>query len=217
MIPIMLIDDHPLAINGIGAWLTGTGRFTISGTAENITEAVSLVENMDVLPEIIILDISLGEEDGLDFIPKLQEICKKKNAALAVHPASVEYDASAVPMPNILICSMYEDPFLIQQAFNMGAKAFISKSAKSSEIITAIDALLEGGTYINPRYKLENLNQAMYVLSRRENEIVALVKRNFNNRQIAKRLCISIRTVENHITRIYIKTDAKSREELINL
>jgi len=207
MIPIMLIDDHPLAINGIGAWLNGTGRFIICGTAGNITEAVSLIESMNILPEIIFLDISLGEEDGLDFIPKLKEICKKKNAN----------DSSAALMPNILICSMYEDPFLIQQAFDMGAKAFISKSAKSSEIIAAIDALLEGGTYINPKHKLDNQNQAWSLLSRRENEIVALVKRNFHNRQIAKRLCLSLRTVENHISRIYFKTDTKSRDELINL
>jgi len=207
MIPIMLIDDHPLAINGIGAWLSGTGRFTICAAAGNITEAVSLIEGMNELPKIIILDISLGEEDGLEFIPKLEDICKNKNAN----------GSSETLLPNILVCSMYEDPFLIQQAFDMGAKAFISKSAKSSEIITAIDALLEGGTYINTNYKLDNLNQAWSLLSRRENEIVALVKRNLNNRQIAKRLCLSIRTVENHITRIYFKTDTKSREELINL
>jgi len=207
MIPIMLIDDHPLTINGIGAWLTGTGRFTICAMAGNITEAVSIIEGIDELPVIIILDISLGEEDGLEFIPKLEEICKNKNAN----------GSSDTLLPNILVCSMYEDPFLIQQAFDMGAKAFISKSAKSSEIITAIDALLEGRTYINPKHKLDNLNQAWSLLSRRENEIVALVKRNLNNRQIAKRLCLSIRTVENHITRIYFKTDTKSREELINL
>jgi len=119
-------------------------------------------------------------------------------------------------MPNILICSMYEDPFLIQQAFDMGAKGFVSKSAKSGEIIAAIDTLLEGGTYINTKYNLDNLNQRWSLLSRRENEIVSLVKRNLNNRQIAKRLCLSLRTVENHITRIYVKTGAKSREELIN-
>ena len=69
----MLIDDHPLAINGIGAWLCGTGRFTICGTAENLAQAVSLIEGMNVLPEIIFLDISLGEEDGLDFIPILKK------------------------------------------------------------------------------------------------------------------------------------------------
>jgi len=215
MIPIMLIDDHPLAINGIGAWLCGTGRFTICGTAENIAEAVSMIESMNDLPKIIFLDISLGEEDGLDFIPKLKEICKKKNAA--AFSTDTAPGASTAIMPNILICSMYEDPFLIQQAFDMGAKGFISKSAKSSEIITAIDALLEGGTYINPKYKLDNQNNAWSLLSRRENEIVSLIKRNLNNRQIAKRLCLSLRTVENHITRIYFKTDTKSREELINL
>ena len=215
MIPIMLLDDHPLAINGIGAWLSGTGRFTICGTAENITEAVSLVESMNVMPKIIFLDISLGEEDGLDFIPKLKEISKKKNTA--AFPQDAAPDASAAIMPNILVCSMYEDPFLIQQAFDMGAKAFISKSAKSSEIIAAIDALLEGGTYINPKYKLDNQNKPWSLLSRRENEIVALIKRNLHNRQIAKRLNLSLRTVENHISRIYFKTDTKSREELINL
>ena len=206
MIKVMLIDDHPLVINGIGGWLSGTGRFTICGTAENITEAVSLIESMNKLPEIIFLDISLGEDDGLDFIPKLKEICKNKDSSAR--------GASAAP--NILICSMYEDPFLIQQAIDMGAKAFISKSAKSSEIIAAIDALLNGGVYINPKYKLDNRNQAWSLLSRRENEIVALVKRNLSNRQIAKRLCISLRTVENHITRIYFKTGVKYREELIN-
>jgi len=207
MILIMLIDDHPLVINGIGAWLTGTGRFNICATAGNITKAVSLIEGMNELPKIIILDISLGEEDGFDFIPKLKEICKNKKTN----------GSSETLLPNILVCSMYEDPFLIQQAFDMGAKAFISKSANSSEIIAAIDALLEGGTYINPKHKLDNMNQVWSLLSRRENEIVALVKRNLHNRQIAKRLCISLRTVENHISRIYFKTGTKSREELINL
>ena len=201
MIPIVLIDDHPLAISGIGVWLTGTGRFSISGTAENLAEAAALIERAECLPKIIILDVSLGEEDGLEFIPKLKELCKKKN----------------IPLPGILICSMYEDPFLIQQAMDMGARAYISKSAKSSEILTAINTLLEGGTYINPKYRLDEQKQAWSILSKRENEIVSLVKRNLNNKQIANRLCISIRTVENHITRIYIKTGVETRNELINL
>jgi NarL family two-component system response regulator LiaR len=197
----MLIDDHPLAINGIGAWLIGTGRFSIAGMAENLAEAIALIETLERLPEIIILDVSLGEEDGLEFIPKLKEFCKNKNVSL----------------PGILICSMYEDPFLIQQAMDMGARAYISKSAKSSEILTAIDTLLEDGVYINPKYQIGEPRQAWSILSKRENEIVSLVKRNLNNKQIAERLFISIRTVENHITRIYIKTGAETRDQLINL
>ncbi len=190
MISIVLIDDHPLATNGIGAWLNGTGRFTVCGTAKNLAEASALMEKPGKLPEIIILDISLGAEDGLDFIPKLKEICAKRN----------------VSVPGILVCSMYEDPFLIQRAIDQGARAYVSKSAESGEILTAIDALLKGGSYINPRYNIEKPKHSWSLLTRRENEIVACIKQNMNNKQIAKRLNIAVRTVENHVSHIYYKT-----------
>jgi NarL family two-component system response regulator LiaR len=198
---IALIDDHPLATNGIGAWLNGTGRFTICGTAKNLAEASALMEKLENPPEIIILDISLGAEDGLDFIPMLKEICAKRNA----------------PVPGILVCSMYEDPFLIQHAMDSGAKAYVPKSAESGEILTAIDALLKGGSYINPRYRVRTPKHSWSILTGRENEIVACIKQNMNNRQIAKRLNIAVRTVENHISHIYVKTGAASREELLEL
>ena len=198
---IVLVDDHPLATNGIGAWLNGTGRFTVCGTAKNLAEAKALMEKPGKLPEIIILDISLGNEDGLDFIPTLNEICAERN----------------VPMPGILVCSMYEDHFLIQRAIDSGARAYVSKSAESGEILTAIDALLDGGSYINPRYNIEKPKHSWSLLTRRENEIVACIKQNLNNKQIAKRLNIAVRTVENHISHIYYKTGVSSRDELLEL
>jgi NarL family two-component system response regulator LiaR len=201
MISIVLIDDHPFATNGIGAWLNGTGRFTVCGTAKNLVEASALMEKLENLPEIIILDISLGIEDGLDFIPMLKEICAKRNASV----------------PGILVCSMYEDPFLIQRAIDSGAGAYVSKSAESGEILTAIDALLGGGSYINPRYNIKEPKHSWSLLTRRENEIVACIKQNMNNKQIAKRLNIAIRTVENHISHIYYKIGTSSREELLEL
>ena len=201
MISIALIDDHPLAINGIGAWLTGTGRFTIAGTAGTITEAKELMNRLPALPDIIILDISLGEEDGLKFIPVLKDICAKRNAAL----------------PGILVCSMYEDPFLVQQALDSQVRAYVPKTADSREILKAIDAILEGGVYINEKYLITMPNQAWSNFTRRESEIVSLVKRNFSTKQISKRLSISLRTVENHLASIYAKTGAKSRDELIGL
>ena len=88
MTTIALIDDHPLAINGIGAWLKGTGRFEIAGTAGTLAEAGALMERLETLPDVVILDVSLGADDGLSFIPALKEICAKRNAAL----------------PGILIC-----------------------------------------------------------------------------------------------------------------
>jgi len=200
MISIVLIDDHPLAINGIGSWLNGTGRFAVSGAAKSIAEAATLMEQLESLPEIVILDISLGPEDGLDFIPMLKEICEKRNA----------------PMPGILVCSMYEDPFLVQRAMNSGASGYVPKSSGPEEILAAIEALLKGGVYI-PRRLVRAPEQPWSKLTRRENEIVALIKQNMNSKQIAKRLRINIRTVENHLSHIYLKTGVTSREELLQM
>jgi NarL family two-component system response regulator LiaR len=201
MISIVLIDDHPLAINGIGAWLKGTGKYKIAGTAGTLAEAGALMKKIKPLPAVVILDISLGEEDGLDFIPALREICAKRKAAL----------------PGILVCSMYEDAFLIQRAMDMGARAYVPKSADLSEITTAIDALLAGSVYVNPKYQLQKQKQNAQVFTRRENEIVALIKQSLSAREIAKRLKINLRTVENHLAHIYVKTGTVSREELYNL
>jgi NarL family two-component system response regulator LiaR len=202
MIPIVLIDDHPLAINGIGAWLEGTGRFIVAGVAKTLAEASALMEQLESPPKIIILDIALGPEDGLSFIPMLKEICEKKNAT----------------MPDIMVCSMYEDPFLVQRAMDSGARAYVPKSAEPGEILKAIDALLEGGVYVNPKYQVwKEQRKNHFALTRRENEIVSFIKQNMSNKQIAKRLRINVRTVENHLSHIYLKTGATWREDLLNL
>jgi NarL family two-component system response regulator LiaR len=202
MIPIALIDDHPLAINGIGAWLEGTGRFIVVGAAKTLAEAAALMEQLESLPKIIILDIALGTEDGLSFIPLLKEICEKRRSLI----------------PDIMVCSMYEDPFSIQRAMDSGARAYVSKSAEPVEILKAIDTLLEGGVYINSKYEMwKEQRQNRFALTRRENEIVVFVKQNMSNKQIAKRLSINLRTVENHLSHIYIKIGVACREDLFNL
>jgi NarL family two-component system response regulator LiaR len=150
------------------------------------------------LPDIIILDVSLGTEDGLKFIPTLKEIAANKN----------------LPSPKVLVCSMYEDPFLIQRAIDTGADAYVAKSEELSEIIKALDAILAGETYINPKYYIDLKNNLWENLTERENEIASLVKQSFSNKQIAEKLGISERTVANHLVHIYDKTGISSRSEL---
>jgi NarL family two-component system response regulator LiaR len=201
MISVVLIDDHPLISNGIGAWLSATGRFSIAGTAENLTQAGTLLKKLAPLPQIVILDITLEKENGLAFIPELKKICEKQK----------------VPMPHILVCSMHEDPFLIQQAIELGAAAYVAKSAGTAEILTAIDTLLAGKTYVNPKYRVREQSNAFASLTPREKEIIALRKQSLTNAQIAERQDISVRTVENHLAHIYSKTGVKSWEELCEL
>jgi NarL family two-component system response regulator LiaR len=201
MIPVVLIDDHPLAVNGIGAWLTASGRFTIAGSAGTLGQAQELLESLEPWPAVVILDIALGTENGLAVIPALKEIARKRKA----------------PLPGVVVCSMYEDPFLIQTAMDAGVGAYIAKSADIQEIITAIDAVLAGHTYLNSAYQIPVEKWASSGLSGREREILALLKLSLSNKQIAKRLNISIRTVENHLSHIYVKTNTYSRAELTEL
>jgi NarL family two-component system response regulator LiaR len=201
MTTVALIDDHPLAINGIGEWLRATGRFVIAGTAGSVAGARALLEGLESLPSLLILDIALGAENGLEVIPLLKEICEKRKATL----------------PGILVCSMYDDIFVIQNAFDAGAAAFVSKSADIKEIITAIDAALAGESYLNPKYETLIRRGGSSGLTRREREIAALVKQTLSNEQIAKRMNISLRTVQNHLAHIYVKTNTHSRSELAQL
>jgi DNA-binding NarL/FixJ family response regulator len=201
MTSIFLVDDHPLAVSGIGSWLNNTGRFAVTGSAGSIAEAKAALENLGLLPDIIILDISLGKEDGIGLIPVLKEICEKKG----------------ITLPGIVVCTMHEDPFLIKRVMSAGADAYISKSAAMDEIITAIDAVLSGNTYVNPKYNKIINKDIVLKLTSRENEILSHVKRRMTNQQIAEQMGISVRTVENHLVRIYDKTKTKSRAELIEL
>jgi NarL family two-component system response regulator LiaR len=201
MTQVVLIDDHPLAINGIGAWLGATGRFGIAGTAGSVAEARVLLEGLESPPPLFILDIALGKENGLEIIPVLKETAQKRKA----------------PLPGIVVCSMYDDIFVIQNAFNAGADAFVSKTADIKEIIIAIDTVLAGEKYLNDKYKMLIQQWAASGLTARERDIAALVKQSLSNDQIAQRMGVSIRTVENHLSHIYIKTNTHSRSELAKL
>jgi NarL family two-component system response regulator LiaR len=149
----------------------------------------------------VILDIALGADNGLEVIPALKEIARKRGA----------------PLPGGVVCSMYEDPFLVQNALDAGAGAYIGKSADIREIIAAIDAVLAGETYVNPVYEIPTQKWASAGLSAREREIVSLIKQHLSNKQIAKKMGVSVRTVENHLSHIYVKTNIYSRSELAEL
>jgi DNA-binding NarL/FixJ family response regulator len=194
--------------NAIGVWLEATGRFTIAGTAASLEEARKLMKELESLPQIVILDISLGsenkgavQEDGLTFIPEIEKICNERNA----------------PMPAVLVCSMYEDPFLVQRAMDLGAKGYVAKSAVAGEITAAIDAILAGETYTSVKIKKQDKKKTFHALTRRESEIAALVKQSLSNQQIAKMLGLGARTVDNHLRNIYEKTGITSRKELFDL
>jgi len=200
---VLLIDDHPLTNNGLASCLEETGRFSVSGQANSLSEARRFIEESKNLPSLIVLDIVLGEENGLDFLGFIKNFCREKR----------------VPIPPVLVCSVLEDPFRIQAAFKLGVSGYISKTAGKAELLKAIETVLSGEVYITSEHavKLSKSLGAYEQFTKREMEVLNLIKQNKSNQEIAKTLYINIRTVENHISNIYFKTGCNNRQELEKL
>ena len=200
---VLLIDDHPLTNNGLASCLEETGRFIVSGQVNSLSEAKRFIEESINLPSLIVLDILLGEENGLDFLPFLKGFCRGRR----------------VSIPPVLVCSVLEDPFRIQAALKSGASGYIPKTGTKAELLKAIDTVLQGEVYISGEHalKLSKSLGAYEQFTKREMEVLNLIKQNKSNQEIAKALYINIRTVENHISNIYFKTGCGSRLELEKL
>jgi len=201
---VLLIDDHPLINRGLASFLEETGRFKVCGQVNSLSEARRFIEKHETgFPNLIILDILLGEENGLDFLPFLENFCKREKFS----------------KPPVLICSVLEDTFRIQTAFKLGADGYILKTGDMTELLRAIDTVLAGEKYAADVYNIKQseVSGKYSYFTKREIEILDLIKQNKTNQQIAKIMFLSIRTVENHISNIYIKTGKENRLELIKL
>ncbi|MCL2600026.1 MAG: response regulator transcription factor, partial [Treponema sp.] len=135
-------------------------------------------------------------ENGLDFLPILESLCREKGVA----------------KPPVLVCSAFDDPFRMETARKLGAQGYAPKSGSHEDLLNAVDAVLRGET-VGP-----NEGAGRYAdLTMRELEILDLVKRNKTYQQIADTLFISRRTVETHVASIFRKTGTSRRSELMSL
>jgi len=200
---VLLIDDHPMLNTGIVTILEETGLFKVCAQAQSLIQAKSVIEESETLPSLIILDLLLGEDNGLDFFSILENHCKNKKTK----------------KPPVLVCSAIGDSFKIQTALKLGAAGFLSKTGGKAELLKAIDTILGGKIYISGELNIKlKENSSMYAkFSKREIDVINLIKQNKTNKQIADTMSISNRTVENHISKIYFKTGFSSREELQRL
>jgi NarL family two-component system response regulator LiaR len=121
-------------------------------------------------------------------------------------------------MPMVLVCSVFEDPFRIQTAVRLGAAGYISKSASEAEFLRAIETVLTGETFIDQRLclKITGKVDTYGKFTRREQEILNMIKQNHSNQRIARTLGVNLRTVENHISHIYLKTGCTTKRDLLD-
>jgi DNA-binding NarL/FixJ family response regulator len=191
---VVLVDDHLAMRQGLALLLSQEG-LQVCGEAANRAETISSVETGR--PDIVLMDISLGEESGLDLIADV-----------------VDLDAK------VLCYSMFEDAATIRKALHAGALGYVTKREMADCLLAAVASVLAGDRHLSPvaaqSLSADHPDQQVQipVLSRREQQIVALIGRGLPNMEIATTLNISIKTVEAYCSRIMDKLDLHGMREI---
>lgn len=200
---VLIIDDHDLLRAGIHALLDDVCDLEVVGEASNGQQAIMLAE--ELLPDVILLDISLPDINGLELAKQLMLL---------------------KPQPRILMVTIHEDKAMLQQALSLGVSGYILKRASKTELVDAIQAMLRGEIYVHPalthflftkKPANKDVKNAPEIesLTNREVEVLSLLASGYSNRQIADRLSVSVRTIESHRANLIAKLDLHTRLDLV--
>lgn len=197
---MLIADDHSIVRAGLRALIHGTSEVVVVAEAASGEEALRAAA--ETRPDIVLLDISLPEMDGIEVLRHLMVM---------------------VPKARVLMMTMHEDVALVRAALGAGAAGYIIKRALEAELITAIEAVRRGELYVHPALTRALLQEQSQVarsggpgelLSARELDVLRLIAEGHTNRQIAAVLSLSVRTVESHRASLVDKLGLRSRAEL---
>jgi two-component system, NarL family, nitrate/nitrite response regulator NarL len=197
-IRVLVIDDHPMVLEGMRSLLANIDYITVSGTACNAFDAMQLLKDTTV--DVAIVDINLPDINGLELTKKIK----------------TEY-----PRVNVLAMSTFKERSYISQMIQNGASGYLLKSATKEEIEEAINSAFVGKFYlsleINSIEVKEQLNKSAPIISTREKEVLKLIANGLTNPQIAEQLFISLHTVDSHRKNLLTKFNVNNTASLIKL
>ncbi len=179
-IKILLVDDHPLVIEGVRAVLETYSHVEIIGAATNARDGLAIANRTP--PDVVLIDINMPGISGLDAIDMYKE---------------------ALGSVRIVMLSMHDNRDFISTSVMHGASGYILKDAPTNEIIAAIEAVAAGGTYFSSGVsdvlmRLPDPNRHSGPLTSRETSVLTLVAEGKSSKDVALALNISARTVETH-------------------
>lgn len=202
---ILIADDHDIIRRGLRQLLMAKPGWEICGEAKTGREALTLAEQLK--PDVIVMDISMPELNGLEAARQLQ-----KNS----------------PQIGILILTMYFTDQLVREVIDCGARGYILKSDADKELVNAVEALANRRTYFTreaseillngysrPDVVLDSKATARNRLTAREREIVQLLADGKSSKEVASTLKISVKTAETHRANIMRKLELHSVSELV--
>jgi len=197
---VLIVDDHAVVRSGLKLVLDADEGIEPVGEAGTARDAI--FEARALKPDVILLDVVMPDQSGLEIIPTL------------LHEN---------PETKILMLSMQDDPRYVREAFDAGASGYVLKEAADSEVVAAVREVAGGGRYVDPELGArlvaaeseERRRAEEDPLSEREGEVLRLLALGHTNQEIAKQLYISVRTAETHRAHIMQKLRLSSRAELV--
>ncbi|KUO51455.1 MAG: two-component system response regulator [Desulfitibacter sp. BRH_c19] len=202
-IKVLLVDDHPLITEGLEKILSFDDAIRVVGKANDGNQAVEIA--MKVKPDVVVMDINMPGIDGIEACLKIRDI---------------------LPRTEIIALTVCEEEDRILQILKAGAKGYFLKDVEPERLIDAIKNVQKGQSFIHPQIAAKVLSSYTTLASRqnkdfkgndltdREMELVKLLAKGLNNKEIASTLFISEKTVKNHITNILRKLDLRDRVQV---
>lgn len=198
---ILLIDEQPICRSGLESLLNESTPFTLLGFSTSLDG----VEPSSISPDIIAIDIVVAKAKGIGAIKDL----KRKFSSTS-----------------IVVVTSHDETLFAERCLRAGAKGYLMKTASLSELIQALSDVSKGRLYLSPKMRALILNRMsgheaersrsrFERLSDRELLIVQHISQSLDNREIAKQMKISIKTIESHRSRIKSKLELSSPSELV--
>ena len=199
-IRVYIADDHTLFREGLRQLLEMEADIEVVGEAADGLEAVTGVPKLS--PDVVLMDISMPVVNGVAAITQILE---------------------GAPDTGIIVLTMYRQDQYVFDAMRAGARGYLLKDAKPSDLIFAIRAVARGASMVDPRLtttvlkefrRLANqveADQGLGGLTQRELEILRLLALGLSNKEIAHRLCLAEKTVKNYLSTIFQKLELNDR------
>lgn len=201
---VLIVDDHPIVRQGLRRMIEPQPDLTVCGEAQSEREARAAIR--ELLPDVVIVDISLAEGDGLKLV------------------RDVHAQRSDLPM---LVLSMHDESIYAGRLLAAGARGYIMKQAASEQLLVALRRVLDGEIYVSEALSSKAVPHPdgaarsraaadpIERLSNRELQVLGLIGRGLSSREAADMLGVSIKTVESHRQSLKRKLDLPSNVQLL--
>jgi DNA-binding NarL/FixJ family response regulator len=199
---VLLVDDHPIVRQGLAQLINASPDLAVCAEASTGREALDLVDSAK--PDIVIVDISLEDRNGVELIKDI--VARREGLACVA-------------------LSMYDEAMYALRVLRAGGRGYVMKQEVPKKVLAAIRQVLAGHVYLSEKMSTRLVDQLVQTgasespptseLSDRELEVLTLIGRGQSTREIAEKLFLSVKTVEAHRERIKEKLKLKNGAELL--